>query len=201
MDVEPNDPGTISFSGIVTSGSAAVTSVASLTGLVVGMLVGGPGIAAGTTIATITAPSTVTLSAAATAGATTATILVAYLTNAAATAALGPQLVPQTPWSSTVAYPAGAIVQYNGSTYQAVVANTDVVPAGSAAWQGITTPPFYQGFFDTAGAATSSANNPAGTVFARTFSQVLAVLYGSTVAQTYEGGFFPNGVSGNINNV
>ena len=159
MDVEPNDPGTISFSGIVTSGSAAVTSVASLTGLVVGQLVGGPGIPAATTIATITAPSTVTLSAAATAGATTATILVAYLTNAAATAALGPAAVPG------------------------------------------TSPTAYQGFFDTAGAATSSANNPAGTVFARTFSQVLAVLYGSTVAQTYEGGFFPNGVSGNINNV
>ena len=159
MDVEPNDPGTISFSGIVTSGSAAVTSVASLTGLAVGQLVGGPGIPAGTTIATITAPSTVTLSAAATAGATTATILVAYLTNAAATAALGPAAVPG------------------------------------------TSPTAYQGFFDTAGAATSSANNPAGEVFARTFSQVLAVLYGSTVAQTYQGGFFPNGVSGNINNV
>jgi hypothetical protein len=85
--------------------------------------------------------------------------LVAYLTNAAATAALGPAAVPG------------------------------------------TSPTAYQGFFDTAGAATSSANNPAGEVFARTFSQVLAVLYGSTVAQTYEGGFFPNGVSGNINNV
>jgi hypothetical protein len=159
MDVEPNDPGTISFSGIVTSGSSAVTLVASLTGLAVGMLVGGPGIPAGTTIATITSPSTVTLSAAATAGATTATLLVAYLTNAAALAAGGPAAVPG------------------------------------------TSPTAYQGFFDTAGAATSSANNPAGTVFARTFSQVLAVLYGSTVAQTYEGGFFPNGVSGNINNV
>jgi hypothetical protein len=159
MDVEPNDPGTISFSGIVTSGSAAVTSVASLTGLAVGQLVGGPGIPAATTIATITAPSTVTLSAAATAGATTATILFAYLANAAALAAGGPIAIPG------------------------------------------TSPTAYQGFFDTAGASTSSANNPAGEVFARTFSQVLAVLYGSTVAQTYEGGFFPNGVSGNINNV
>jgi hypothetical protein len=45
----------------------------------------------------------------------------------------------------------------------------------------------------------SSATNPPGSTFARTFSQVLAVLYGSTASQTYEGGFFPNGVAGGIN--
>jgi len=164
MDVQPDDPGTISFAGVVTSGSASVTSLSTVTGLAVGLLVGGPGIAAGTTIATLTAPSgatlgSLTLSTAATAGATTPTNLVAYLTNAATLAAGGPIAIPG------------------------------------------TSPAAYQGFFDTAGGATSSANNPAGTVFARTFSQVLAVLYGSTVAQTYEGGFFPNSVGGNINNV
>ncbi|MGA1981492.1 MAG: ferritin-like domain-containing protein [Acidobacteriaceae bacterium] len=164
MDVEPDDPGTISFAGVVTSGSASVTSVSSMTGLAVGLLVGGPGIAAGTTIATVTPASgatlgSLTLSTAATAGATTPTNLVAYQTNAATLAAGGPIAIPG------------------------------------------TSPAAYQGFFDTAGGATSSANNPAGAVFARTFSQTLAVLYGSTVAQTYEGGFFPNGVGGNINNV
>jgi hypothetical protein len=65
----------------------------------------------------------------------------------------------------------------------------------------------YQGFFDTAGSATSSGNSPAGTIFARTFQQVLAALYNynsstNTVAtQNYEGGFFPFGVAGNINSV
>jgi hypothetical protein len=72
--------------------------------------------------------------------------------------------------------------------------------AGPTAIPG-TSPTVYQGFFDTAGSSTSSANNPPGAVFAATFSQVLGVLYGSTVAQTYEGGYFPVGVSGNINNV
>jgi hypothetical protein len=62
-----------------------------------------------------------------------------------------------------------------------------------------TSPAVYGGFFDTAGGSTSSATNPAGSTFARTFSQVLAVLYGNTAPQTYEGGFFPNGVSGTIN--
>jgi hypothetical protein len=86
--------------------------------------------------------------------------------------------------------------------------NMDVVPndpgtaalaaAGPAAIAG-TSPAIYGGFFDTAGATTSSANNPAGSAFARTFSQVLTVLYGSTAAQTFQGGFFPNGVAGGIN--
>jgi hypothetical protein len=62
-----------------------------------------------------------------------------------------------------------------------------------------TSPAVYGGFFDTASGSTSSATNPAGSTFARTFSQVLTVLYGSTAPQTYEGGFFPNGVSGTIN--
>jgi len=69
---------------------------------------------------------------------------------------------------------------------------------GPAALAG-TSPSVYAGFFDTAGASTSSTTNPAGATFARTFSQVLAVLYGSTASQTYQGGFFPNGVSGSIN--
>jgi hypothetical protein len=70
--------------------------------------------------------------------------------------------------------------------------------AGPAAIAG-TSPAVYGGFFDTASGSTSSANNPVGGTFARTFSQVLAVLYGSTTAQTYQGGFFPVGVAGGIN--
>lgn len=59
------------------------------------------------------------------------------------------------------------------------------------------------GFFATAGAGTSSASYPAGMAFYRTASQALAILYGSaagTVASSgaKSGGFFPNGVTGNI---
>jgi hypothetical protein len=198
QDVLPNDPGTVTFAGIVTSGSTSVTTVSNLTGLAVGLLVGGPGIQAGTTIATITAPSSLTLSLAPTAGSTSSTTLFAYLPNAAALAALGPQMLSEPAWVSTTTYPVGAPVQYSGVNYVAIVANTNVIPSGNpATWQ--STPAYYGGFFDTAGASTSSANNPPGSVFARTFSQVLAVLYGSTTPQTYQGGFFPNGVAGNIN--
>jgi hypothetical protein len=157
MDVEPNDPGTITFTGVVTSGSVSVTGVSSLTGLAVGLQVVGSGIPAGATIATVTSPSTITLSAAATAGGTAAIPLFAYLANSAALASAGPAAI-----------------------------------AG-------TSPAVYGGFFDTASGSTSSAQNPVGSTFARTFSQVLTVLYGSTAAQTFQGGFFPNGVAGGIN--
>jgi hypothetical protein len=61
------------------------------------------------------------------------------------------------------------------------------------------------GMFPTAGSATSNASTPAGFVFNRTSSQVLAVAYGAPGAPaatgTTSGGFFPNGVSGNIKSV
>jgi len=66
---------------------------------------------------------------------------------------------------------------------------------------GSTNPAVDQGFFDTAGAGTSSGSVPAGFAFARSFSQVLAVLYGSTTTATFQGGFYPVGVSGNITQV
>jgi hypothetical protein len=69
-----------------------------------------------------------------------------------------------------------------------------------------TSPAIYQGFFNTAGAGTTGATStPAGFAFARTFQQVLAVLYGYNSTnniistQNYQGGFFPVGVSGPIN--
>jgi hypothetical protein len=67
-----------------------------------------------------------------------------------------------------------------------------------------TSSPLNQGFFATAGSSASSANNPPGSAFARSFQQVLAVLLGYTAGttvstQNYEGGYFPVGVGGNIN--
>jgi hypothetical protein len=64
------------------------------------------------------------------------------------------------------------------------------------------------GMFPTAGAATSTASTPPGFVFSRIPTGVfgaLAVLYGGPGAPaavgTSSGGFFPNGVSGNIKTV
>jgi hypothetical protein len=56
-----------------------------------------------------------------------------------------------------------------------------------------------QGFFDTAGSANGSGNTPSGFAFARSFSQVLAILYNNSTTGTYMGGFYPVGVSGTIN--
>jgi len=156
LDVQPNDPGSIVFGGTTTSGSTTVSAVSNFpAALVAGLQVSGPGIPAGTTIATVASP-TITLSAAATASGT-AVVLAAYPATAAATALLGPSAVSN------------------------------------------TSPSVYQGFFDTAGSATATSLTPVGFAFARTFSQVLQVLYGSTATSQYQGGFYPNGVSGSIN--
>jgi hypothetical protein len=80
------------------------------------------------------------------------------------------------------------------------------------------TPTQYQGFFSTTGAATASSNTPPapGFAFKRTTSQVLSILYaagpGATPASpalpstqvpplstvVSAGGFFPQGVGGQI---
>lgn len=58
------------------------------------------------------------------------------------------------------------------------------------------------GFFGTQAVGTTGQTNTfAGFAFRRTASQVLAVLYGNATAGTSKGGFFPNGVNGNIKSV
>lgn len=55
------------------------------------------------------------------------------------------------------------------------------------------------GFFATlANGTTGQSNTYAGFAFRRTASQVLAILYGNSATGTAKGGFFPNGVNGNI---
>jgi len=55
------------------------------------------------------------------------------------------------------------------------------------------------GFFATAGTSTATANVPAGLAFPRSASQVLQIVY-NAAGQTNvsKGGFFPNGLNGNI---
>jgi hypothetical protein len=77
-------------------------------------------------------------------------------------------------------------------------------PSAAAAGPAISSassPPVYVGFFNTAGQANGNGSVPPGFAFTRTFGQVLTVLYAynSSSAQDYEGGFYPVGVSGNIN--
>ncbi len=58
------------------------------------------------------------------------------------------------------------------------------------------------GFFATlAPGTTGQTNTYNGFAFRRTSSQVLAILYGSATSGTAKGGFFPNGLNGNIKTV
>ncbi len=85
--------------------------------------------------------------------------------------------------------------------YEVVPVDPGTAPLAAAgpALDTSSSPPVYQGFFATAGTTNATSSTPAGFAYARTFSQVLAVLYGGTATGTYEGAFYPEGVSCNIN--
>ena len=53
------------------------------------------------------------------------------------------------------------------------------------------------GFFATAGASSSTKTSP-GFAYTRTTSQVLAIVYANTASGTSKGGFYPDGMNGNI---
>ena len=56
------------------------------------------------------------------------------------------------------------------------------------------------GFFATAGANGVDKTSP-GFAYARTTSQVLAIVYANSASGTAKGGFYPNGMNGNITTV
>ena len=86
---------------------------------------------------------------------------------------------------------------------------TSVVPA-----DGFDVPPYDPGtvalaeagptangaFFATAGANGANKTSP-GFAYARTTSQVLAIVYANSATGTAKGGFYPNGMNGNITTV
>ena len=168
-----------------TNKTTSITAVSSTAGLLVGQLISGAGIPANATI-TVISGSTITISAAATATTANQSLVVG---------------------TAIITISANATASGN-VTISVINADADVQPfdPGTAALAAAgpstlskSSPAVDQGFFDTAGAGTSSANTPPGFAFARTFSQALAVLYGSAVVQTFQGGYYPVGVSGNIN--
>jgi len=195
---DPYDPAeNFIITGVLTSGSMTVTSVSTTIGLVVGATITAvAGVAAGTTITAFTtsAPAgsnTITLSA-----------------NATAATAAGSTTIFE------VGIPADSL---------------DVKPvdlgatasSGPSAITGTSNPTVTQGFFATSGSVTANVGTPAGTAFARTTSQVLAILYGTVGTPaaiaattnvgvlagdpaptgTAKGGFFPSGVNGNITTI
>jgi hypothetical protein len=107
------------------------------------------------------------------------------------------------PYPSTGAFTASTIGQVIADP--AAVLPADIGPGVATTGpvlnpSGLPTSVLNQGFFAT-------GSSPAGAAFARSFQQVLAVLYGytplatSTGTQTYEGGFLPEGAGGGINSV
>lgn len=217
------------FTGVIVPGSAVITSVSNFTGVAVGLPIaggtaGGTGgyIPAGAIVTAFSASAgTVTISVVAlgSIGATqTVTITTAQTVTTVGTTTVTVQAAPVTltiNTTETITVGVGTVTisananATGGSTLTVLTAdNMDVEPSdlgtAAAAAAGPTavpssSPTVYQGFFDTAGTGTASGNAPAGFAFARTFSQVLSVLYGGVGPDSNAGGFFPVGVTGNIN--
>ena len=176
-------PAYLTFTGVLTSGSAAVASVSNTAGLVVGTVVTGTGIATGTKISAINTPSeafgtgAITLSANATASSTTASTTLITTT------------IPSDPFDVEPVDPGAALLAAGGPT---AVPNT-------------SNPTIYQGFFNTASAANATVTTPAGFAFPRTTSQTLIILYSNytTVPPVLAysgdgrtgGGYFPSALN------
>jgi hypothetical protein len=109
---------------------------------------------------------------------------VAPVDTGASAAATGPIPVPSS--TKTVSTTAGPLllstqqVLPNASLNAPCTAPIATYTIGSNSYTGCT-PPQYEGFFSTTGAATAPVNSPTvpGFAFARTTSQVLSILYGT----------------------
>ncbi len=206
---------TVTVTGNVTSGNNVITNVSSVTGVVVGLPISGAGIPAGATVAAIDNSNplamTITISVVASASGTA----VALTCATPVTLTIPTEIV--TVGQSSIAL-AGAIPSTSVLTLNIVQADSmDVIPgdpgsasasAGGPSLIAGTTPSTYQGFFNTAGAgSTSATGTQAGLAFARNFSQVLQVLLGTNATnafvtnQSSEGGFYPYGVTGTISSI
>lgn len=226
MSANATASSTVQPTGNVTSGSTTITGLSSVAGLISGQSIAGTGIPSNTTITSIGASAlTITISAAPTqsntgltlTGATPETVFAGgqSITSNSIETITSPTTQTYTIGQTQITI-AGAANLTGVNTYFIVVPDTqDVVPGdpGTAALSASgpsaipkTSPAIYQGFFNTAGTGTSgSTNTPPGFAFARSFQQILAVLYGYNATNSiistanFQGGFYPNGVSGQIN--
>ncbi|HEX3941625.1 MAG TPA: ferritin-like domain-containing protein [Acidobacteriaceae bacterium] len=96
----------------------------------------------------------------------------------------------------------------------AIQQNIPYLPASVVPSDGLDVPPYDPGsvaaakagptskgaFFATAGASGVNNTLP-GLAYTRTTSQVLAIVYANATTGTTKGGFFPNGLNGNITSV
>ena len=213
--------GTVTISGTISAGSLnTITTTSSTSGLVPGQIIAG-GNATGSivsspaTVITAVGTNTITLSQNASAAITPAvpfTVSQTFYTGTTNTFTVAT--------TETITIGTGSVTLSNNATVSSlnyfVTANTadayDVQPvdlgsaaaavAGPTALPG-TTPSVYQGFFNTAPTG-GVGTTPAGFAFARSFSQVLQVLFNKSTSLTSEatsGTFFPSGVGGTINGV
>ena len=178
----------IAITGTIASGSATVTAVSSTSTIKVGQVLTGTGIPLGATILTISG-TTLTMSANAT----------------ASTAALAITVITSTVTMSKAAVGAGYQTFLTSGGDPIDVAPADLGATAAAAGPSGSGTSGYAGFYAVAGTGAASSSNPVGTAFARTTSQVLAVLYSALGvppnAGNAKGGFFPNGVGGIINTI
>ena len=215
------------FKGTTYVGGTIIDNVSSTAGLVVGQPISGPGILPSTTISKI-AGNQVTISAAANQINTTPVTFTSPAAVTLTTKTSATTLTANTnetltiPTTQTITIGQSLVTIAGNATATGVQTLSvltpdpmDVEPAdqGDAATSakgpqliaGTSGSPLYQGFFNTAGSANGTGNAPAGFAFTRTFSQVLAVLLNTNTSnaivttQNYQGGFYPVGVSGNIN--
>ncbi len=198
----------MSFTGSISGSSLSTISVTTSTsGLFQGQPISGGTIPASTTITGVGSNS-VSLSQPATGPVTSATF----------TSGTSNSFTVNT--TETLTIGTGSVTLSNNATISAltnyITVNTadayDVQPvdlgsaaaaaAGPTALPG-TTPSVYQGFFNTAPTG-GTGTTPAGFAFARSFSQVLQILFNkstSLTSQATSGSFFPSGVGGTINGV
>jgi hypothetical protein len=229
MSANATGTSTASPTGMTVIGSSQITQVPSLTGLTVGQPITGTGIPSGATIQTLSG-TTITISTAASLISTSA-VTFSSPSSVAITTKTGETIAYNGTSTETISIPTAealtvglsTVTLSQNATLTGVNTMTivspdpqDVVPAdpgtaalaaaGPAAIAG-TGSAMYKGFFNTAGSATATGNTPAGFAFARTFWQVLAVLYNyngtnlTASTQNTQGGFYPYGVSGSITSI
>ena len=217
MSAPATGTSTVSTTANTFLGSTTLNTVYSIAGLIVGQPITGAFIPSGTTIVSFSG-SVLNMSQAALGN--TGTAVETITSNQLETILAGGEVLVS-PTTGTVNSPAAQALAIGKSTTtisvpaslsassNAIIVTPDpldVAPVdpGTAAAAAAGPVPnannaaLYQGFFETAGTGNATANTPPGFAYTRTFSQILGVLYTSNNPSTYNGGFYPVGVSGTI---